>query len=60
MRLREYFVGIPEDRKQSFIYRNKGYCPKHPMFSNNEGHKPIIANGKISNRFSFQKKAFKR
>ena len=60
MRLREYFVGIPRDRKQCFINRNRGHCPKHPIFSNKEGHKPIIANGKISNRFSFQKKAFKR
>ena len=59
MRLREYFVGIPRDRKQCFINRNKGHCPKHPIFSNKEGHKPIIANGKISDRFSFRK-AFKR
>ena len=60
MRLREYFVRIPEDRKQSFINRNGGHCPKHPIFSSKEGCKPIIANGKISDRFSFQKKDFKR
>ena len=60
MRLREYFFRIPEDRKQSFINRNRGHCPKHPIFSNKEGRKPIIANGKISDRFSFQKKDFKR
>ena len=60
MRLREYFVRIPEDRKQSFINRNGGHCPKHPIFSNKEGRKPIIANGKISYRFIFQRKGFKR
>ena len=60
MRLREYFVRIPEDKKQSFINRNGGDCPKHPIFNNKEGRKLIIANRKISDRFSFQKKDFKR
>ena len=60
MHLREYFVGIPKDRKQSFIKRGRWHCPEHPIFGNKEDRKPIIANGKMSNRFSFQKKAFKR
>ena len=60
MRLREYFAGIPKDRKQSFINRGRGHCPEHPIYGNKEDRKPIIANGKMSNRFSFQKKAFKR
>ena len=60
MRLREYFVGIPKDRKQFFINRNRGHCPKHPVFSNKEDRKPIIVYGKMSNRFSFRKKAYKR
>ena len=60
MRLRECFVRIPEDRKQSSINRNGGHCPKHPIVSNKEGRKPIIANGKISDKFSFQKKDFKK
>ena len=59
MRLREYFVGIPKDRKQSFIKRGRGHCPEHPIFGNKEDRKPIIANGKMSNRFSFQKKPSK-
>ena len=60
MRLREYFVGIPKDRKNFFINRNRGHCPKHPVFSNKEDRKTVIAYGKMSNRFSFRNKAYKR
>ena len=41
--LREHFVGISEDRIQSFINRNREHCLKYPIFSNNEDLKPIIA-----------------
>ena len=56
MRLREYFVGIPKDRKNFFINRNRGHCPKHPVFSNKEDRKPIIAYARCQIDLVFEKK----
>ena len=59
MRLREYFVGIPKDRKKFFINRNRGHCPKHPVFSNKEDRKPIIAYARCQIDLVFEKKPTK-
>ena len=59
MRLREYFVGISKDRKKRFINRNRGHCPKHPVFDNKEDRKPIIAYARCQIDLVFEKKPTK-
>ena len=59
MRLREYFFGIPKDWKKFFINRNRRHCPKHPVFSNKEDRKPIIAYARCQIDLVFEKKPTK-